>query len=167
MSVEPASSSDRAATVGPEESGLLQMHFLNWPLRDQPKRSLGLVLAMTLASILAGMLSDSFSMGLLAWMALAIASWQYWLPITYEIGPYGIRQIVLSRVRRISWQQIRRVEFRSHGIRFFPDHDPAQLASLRGLYVYCPGEEEAINQVVSYYVNSIQPSRSSSRPTAH
>jgi len=106
-------------------------------------------------------------MGLLAGSAAFVASWRYWLPVTYEIGPYGIRQLVFKRVRRLSWRQVGRIEIRNQGIRFLPDHDPAQLANLRGLYIYHPGQEETLKHVVNYYLQSLEMAGSSSRPTAH
>jgi hypothetical protein len=162
-----SSAVETAATSQPQELGPLQVQLVNWPLRDHPKRSVCLILITTLTSLLAGMMAESFSMGLLVWTALAIASWRYWLPVHYEIGPYGIRQTVWKHVRRVSWQQVGRLEFRQHGIRFFPDHDPAQLANLRGLYVYHSGKEETLKQVVTFYLDSTQPAGSSSRPTVH
>ena len=126
-----------------------------------------MILLLVLVSILTGQASESLSMGLLAGSAAFVASWRYWLPVTYEIGPYGIRQLVFKRVRRLSWRQVGRIEIRNQGIRFLPDHDPAQLANLRGLYIYHPGQEETLKHVVNYYLQSLEMAGSSSRPTAH
>jgi len=158
---------ESAAIAQPQELGPLQVQLVNWPLRDRPNRSICLVLAITLTAVVTGMMADSFSMGLLVGITLVIASWRYWLPVNYEIGPYGIRQTVWKHVRRVSWQQVGRIEFRQHGIRFFPDHDPAQLANLRGLYVYHSGKEETLKQVVTFYLDAAQSTGSASRPTVH
>jgi hypothetical protein len=162
VSSTTAASSDR-----PDETGPLQLQLVNWPLRDQPRRSLVVVLLLALVSVLAGLASESLSMGLLAGSASLVASWRYWLPVTYEIGPYGIRQLVFKRIRRLSWRQVGRIEIRNQGIRFLPDHDPAQLANLRGLYIYHPGQEETLKHVVNYYMQSMETAGSSSRPTVH
>lgn len=169
MSVDPQSpsSTEKVTATEPEASGPLQLQIVNWPLRNDRNRSVVLVLGLLATSIFAGVMAGSYTMGLLIGFALVIASWRYWLPVTYEIGPYGIRQTVCKRVRRISWRQVGRVEFRPHGIRFFPDHDPSQLANLRGLYVCYPGQEETLKQVVTYYTNSLQPAGTTSRPTAN
>ncbi len=156
-----------AASAQPQELGPLQVQFVHWPLRDHLKRSICLILIITLTALLTGMMADSFSMGLLVGITLVIASWRYWLPVHYEIGPYGIRQTVWKHVRRVSWQQVGRIEFRQHGIRFFPDHDPAQLANLRGLYIYHSGQEEMLKQVVTFYLDAAQSAGSASRPTVH
>ena len=161
------SSTTAASSARPDETGPLQLQLVNWPLRDQPRRSIVLVLLLILVSTLAGLASESVSMGLLAGSAALVASWRYWLPVTYEIGPYGIRQLVFKRVRRLSWRQVGRIEIRNQGIRFLPDHDPAQLANLRGLYIYHPGREETLKHVVSYYMESLETAGSSSRPTVH
>ena len=161
------SSTTAAPRARPDETGPLQLQLVNWPLRDQPRRSLVVVLLLILVSVLAGRASQSLSMGLLAGSAALVASWRYWLPVTYKIGPYGIRQLVLKRVRRLSWRQVGRIEIRNQGIRFLPDHDPAQLANLRGLYIYHRGQEETLKHVVNYYLQSLDIAGSSSRPTAH
>ena len=158
---------EAAATAQPQELGPLQVQLINWPLRAHRNRSICLVLAITLTALVTGMMSDSVSMGLLAGITLVIASWRYWLPVNYEIGPYGIRQTVWKYVRRVSWQQVGRIEFRQHGIRFFPDRDPAQLANLRGLYIYHSGKEETLKKVVTFYLDAAQSSGSASRPTLH
>ena len=161
------SSTTTSSPARTDETGPLQLQLVNWPLRDQPRRSIGMILLLVLVSILTGQASESLSMGLLAGSAALVASWRYWLPVTYEIGPYGIRQLVFKRVRRLSWRQVGRIEIRNQGIRFLPDHDPAQLANLRGLYIYHPGQEETLKHVVNYYMQSLQMAGSSSRPTAH
>ncbi len=158
---------DTAATAPPQEQGPLQVQLAHWPLRNQPKRSICLILVIALTVVLTGIVSNSFSMGLLVCSMLLIASWRYWIPVQYEIGPYGIRQTVWKHVRRVSWQQIGRIEFRQHGIRFFPDRDPAQLANLRGLYVYHPEKEETLKQVVTFYLDATQSTGSASQPTMH
>ena len=161
------SSTTASSSARTDETGPLQLQLVNWPLRDQPRRSVGMILLLVLVSILTGQASESLSMGLLAGSAALVASWRYWLPVTYEIGPYGIRQLVFKRVRRLSWRQVGRIEIRNQGIRFLPDHDPAQLANLRGLYIYHPGQEETLKHVVNYYMQSLEIAGSSSRPTAH
>ncbi len=161
------SSTTASSHARTDETGPLQLQLVNWPLRDQPRRSIVMILLLVLVSILTGLASESLSMGLLAGSAALTASWRYWLPVTYEIGPYGIRQLVFKRVRRLSWRQVGRVEIRNQGIRFLPDHDPAQLANLRGLYIYHPGQEETLKHVVNYYLQSLEMAGSSSRPTAH
>lgn len=161
------SSTATSLSARTDETGPLQLQLVNWPLRDQPRRSLVVVLLLALVSVLAGLASESLSMGLLAGSASLVASWRYWLPVTYEIGPYGIRQLVFKRVRRLSWRQVGRIEIRNQGIRFLPDHDPAQLANLRGLYIYHPGQEETLKHVVNYYMQSMETAGSSSRPTVH
>jgi hypothetical protein len=161
------SSTTASSPARTDETGPLQLQLVNWPLRDQPRRSIVMILLLALVSILTGQASESLSMGLLAGSAALVASWRYWLPVTYEIGPYGIRQLVFKRVRRLSWRQVGRIEIRNQGIRFLPDHDPAQLANLRGLYIYHPGQEETLKHVVNYYMQSLEMAGSSSRPTAH
>ena len=169
MNVDAHSSSVTATGTdsASPEPGLLQLHLVNWPLRDQPWRSVIMALLLVATSIFAGQAASSTSMGILVGVAVLTASWRYWLPVTYEIGPYGIRQIVLGRVQRLSWRQIGRLEIRERGIRFLPDHDPAQLANVRGLYIYNQGQEEALKQVVNYYIASMDATGSSSRPTVH
>ena len=166
MSDDPQSSTavEKAAAKG---GSPLQIHVVNWPVRDHRNRSILLGVGILLIAIFTGMLSTSVVMGLLVGCALTIASWRYWLPVSYEIGPYGIRQIVFKRIQRISWRQFSRIEFRPQGIRFFPDHDPAQLANLRALYICHPKQDETLKQVVTYYMESLQPASTTSRPTAH
>jgi|GEM_PF-2758477 len=158
---------DAAATATSPQTGPLQVQLTHWPLRDQPKRSFCLALATTLTAVLTGMMSASFSMGLIVCITLIITSWRYWLAVHYEIGPYGIRQTIWKHVRRVSWQQVGRVEFRQQGIRFFPDRDPAQLANLRGLYIYHSEKEETLKKVVTFYLDATQSTGSASQPTMH
>ena len=90
------SSTTTSSPARTDETGPLQLQLVNWPLRDQPRRSIGMILLLVLVSILTGQASESLSMGLLAGSAALVASWRYWLPVTYEIGPYGIRQLVFK-----------------------------------------------------------------------
>ncbi len=66
--------------------------------------------------LLGGWLSASWSMGVLATLALMAAHWKLWVPVTTEFDPRGVVLTALRHRRRIAWRQIDHLELRDGGV---------------------------------------------------
>ena len=116
----------------------------NWPLRDAPVRSLASLMACIAIAVGCAVLSHSVSMGLLAGLAMTLALWKLWLPVTTEFEPRGIVLTALGRRRRIAWREIDHLELREGGVFLCTQSLPLHRAALRSVFLPCGEDRESI-----------------------
>jgi hypothetical protein len=141
----------------------VDLRLVSWPLRDTPLTT-GLVLLGCIAvGVLAGWLSQSWSMGVLAAVALMVATWKLWIPIICELGPAGVTVGVLRWRRHIAWHELDRFESRERGMMFYTERDQSALSALRSLYLPWHGSREAVTEICERYHPSVRESTASWR----
>jgi hypothetical protein len=141
----------------------VDLRLVSWPLRDAPL-STGLVLAgIAGVGLVAGWLSTSWSMGLLAALALLTATWKLWIPVICELGPSGVTVGVLRWRRHIAWHEMDRFEPRDRGVMFYTERDPSALSVLRSLYLPWHGSRDAVTEICERYHPSARESTASWR----
>jgi hypothetical protein len=124
----------------------------DWPLRDRP---LGASIALTLAAgltWLAVWATGVTAVGAAIGVALSLTLWRSWLPVRYQVGSGGIVQTVLGWRRRIPWTAIRRYELRGDGVLLLADAFRAGMSPLRGLYMHCGNNREAVIAQLEYHL---------------
>lgn len=100
----------------------------------------------------AGVVAESGTMGGASFVALAIAAWRLWVPVTFEFRSRGVIYRVLGRSRQIPWTQIARYEVRPRGLLLLAEDDTSPVALLRSLFVSWNGQQAAILEVVVFYM---------------
>ncbi|MBW3595756.1 MAG: hypothetical protein KY475_00610 [Planctomycetes bacterium] len=130
------------------------VRVMNWALRDDPWRAIPAVILGLTAAIGAGVVSQNVWAGLLASLAVAISLWRTWLPIAYEFDPRGVTQIALRRRRLISWLALGDYHFTPRGVLLYPRGELNWWNAAAGLFVLWSGRQEAIVQIVEYYLGS-------------
>src|SRR5262245_25403950 len=83
------------------------IRWRNWPLVDHMRSSWLLPLGILSVAVFVGWLGDSWLLAVVAVALLALALWQFFIPVTYEICPLGIRRYALGRMRLVPWLAIR------------------------------------------------------------
>src|SRR5262245_42327264 len=94
------------------ESPSATIRWRSWPLADCRRWSWLLPAGVLCVGVMVAWLADSWLAGLLAVAALALAMWQFLLPVTYEICSLGVRQYALGRMRLVPWSAIRAYRLR-------------------------------------------------------
>jgi hypothetical protein len=132
--------------VAPEE-----VLYRQWPLGDQPLRSLALLVAAALASGLVAVSVGHWLAGCVVALALLIVLWRTWLPVKYEITGQGIYRTVLGRRRLIAWAAIRGHRVLPGGVLLLPDETFVPAAPLRGLFLpFGPHRTEVLAHLEYY-----------------
>jgi hypothetical protein len=90
--------------------------------------------------------------GLVAVGALAVALWQYLLPVTYEVCSLGVWRYALGRMRLVPWTAIRAYQLRSTGVLFYQRSDPKAIDLLNSLFVPYPSDEDEVVVAVRLYL---------------
>ena len=138
---------------------------VNWPLRDQPIYAAASLVGCCAVGLVAGWISRSVSMGLLASLAVASAMWQLWIPIRTEFGPRGVTLTWLRRRRRIFWRDIGHLDLLSEGLFLCREPSGADCSGLGGLFLPWGRDRAAIATFCQEYGSIRPPEWSGSRPS--
>ena len=141
--------------------GPVELLLANWPLRDDGPLAWFVAIGAVAASVAAGIVAHSPVMGVVGFAALSIALWRLWVPVTFELGPRGVVQILFGRRRRIAWSSVARYEVRRRGVLLLSEETQGPAAVLRGLYVRWGRHREELLAVIAHYLgNRPSPNRS-------
>jgi hypothetical protein len=129
-------------TMQPGQEAAATIWWRSWPLAEQPRRSWLAVCGMLSAGGLVYGAGGGWLLASAAAAGLAGTLWQYLLPVSYEIGPLGLRRFALRRSRLFPWHAVRAYRLRPTGIVLYQRDDPTPLDLLRALFVPYPPEED-------------------------
>jgi hypothetical protein len=132
----------------------VELLLANWPLRDDGPLAWLVVIGAVAASVTAGFVAQSAVMGVVSFLALSIALWRLWVPVTFELGPRGVVQILFGRRRRIAWSSVARYEVRRRGVLLLSEETQGPAAALRGLYVRWGRHREELLAVIAHYLGN-------------
>jgi hypothetical protein len=144
----------RSATlpVQPQQLAAGSLRWRSWPLVDQPTWSWLVPLGIFIAGCFVFWLGGGWFLALVTCAALAIAMWQFVLPVSYEVTSLGLRRLALRRVRLVPWQAIRAYQMRATGVAFFQRADPTAMDMLNCLFVPYPHDEDELLVAVRLYL---------------
>lgn len=140
-----------------ETSTPRDLRITNWPLRDDgpwAMLAVTLVLAVALGAMI---LSASPATGLLALLALVLAMWRLWIPVTFEFSPHGMTQEVLGRRRRIAWRSIGGYRVVRRGVWLLPHASELRIAAPRSLFVRGGPQLDTLLAVLAFYLGPPMP----------
>jgi hypothetical protein len=128
------------------------VRLVNWPVRDDAWRAGPTLLAITLIAVVVGWKLASPASGALAAIALAVAGWRIWLPVTWELGYSGVSETVLGRTLRIPWSSIAGWREFPGGALLLPEADPSPLQALRGRFIAWRNHRAELRAILEHYV---------------
>lgn len=134
------------------ESPSATIRWRSWPLADNLRWSWVLPTGTLAVGALVALLAGSWSIGIVAVGALALAFWQFLLPVTYEISSLGIRRYALGYMRLVPWTAIRSYQLRTTGLLFFQCGEPTPVDLLSSLFVPYPSDEDEVVVAVRLYL---------------
>lgn len=129
-----------------------KLRIVSWPLRNDWRRTLGLLTVVVLVGGCGGVLSGSYAMAGFVLTLMLVASWRLWIPVTFELSSQGIRQSAWGVSRRIAWTQISRCEPLDRGILLLGDNDLTPFSYLRSLYIPCTKERDELLESIEYFL---------------
>jgi hypothetical protein len=135
-----------------ETSTAATIRWQSWPLVDHPRTSWLLPAAIGGVGALVWILGGGVLLTIAAIVALALATWQFLLPVTFEICSLGVRRYALGRMRLVPWSAIRAYQLRSTGAVFFQRPDPANVDMLSSFFVPYPSDEDEMVVAVRLYL---------------
>jgi hypothetical protein len=135
----------------------------HWALRDRGWSAWIPLVGAVVLGLLSRWVSGNIVVGLVAAGAVLIAGWRSWIPLTFEIGPSGVTQIVLGRKRRIPWTSILNYQVCLRGVLLLPDAVVTRLSPLRGLYLPWGRQRQEVLANFEYYLQSWAAGRSGRR----
>lgn len=140
-----------------EPSGSASIRWRSWPLVDQSPWSWLLPVGILGIAALICWLDGGWALAICALVALAIAMWQFMLPVNFEICSLGVRRYALGRTRLVPWRAIRAYQLRSTGVVFFQRSDPTTIDLLTSLFVpYSRDEDEVVVALRLYLPHAVE-----------
>jgi len=134
------------------ESPSATIRWRNWPLADNWRWSWLLPTGVLCVGAVVAIVGDGWLVGLVAVGALAVALWQFFIPVEYEICTLGIRRQAFGRSRLVPWHAIGAYQFRTNGVVLFQRPDPVALDTLGSLFVPNPPDEDELLVAVRLYL---------------
>ena len=128
------------------------IRWRSWPLADDWHWSWMLPVGILGVGALVVWLGGGWPIGIVAVGTLALAFWQYLLPVTYEICSLGLRRHALGRMRLVPWTAIRAYQLRSTGVVFFQRSDPTAVDLMSCLFAPYPSDEDEVVVAVRLYL---------------
>jgi hypothetical protein len=135
-----------------ESAALATIGWRNWPLADHWRWSWMIPLGILLIGAMVTWLGGGWPLGLVAVAALAVAAWQFLIPVTYEVCSPGLRRYALGRMRLVPWSAIRSYQLRATGVVFYQRPDPAAADILSSMFVPYPKDEDEVVVAVRLYL---------------
>ena len=135
-----------------ESSPSATIRWRSWPLADDWHWSWLLPTGILCVGAIVAWLGGGWLVGLLAVGALALAVWQFLLPVTYEICSPGVRRYALGRMRLVPWSAIGAYQLRVTGVIFFQRTDPTAVDLLNSFFVPYPNDEDEVVVAVRLYL---------------
>ena len=126
--------------VGQEQTK--PVHWRSWPLVDHWRWSWLAIAGLLAAGGAVWYLDGGWTLAAVVMVGLAGTTWQYFVPVSFEIDTLGLRRIALRRTRLIPWHAIRAYQPRPTGIVLYQRDDPTKLDLLRSVFVPFPADED-------------------------
>jgi hypothetical protein len=127
------------------------VQWRSWPLVDRPALSWLVPASILLLGGIVFQLGGGWSLTLMAIAAVAVAMWQFLMPVKFEVTTLGLRRYAFGRVRLVPWQAIRAYQLRPTGVVFFQRPNPSKIDLLNSLFVpYPPDADEMLVAVRQY-----------------
>jgi hypothetical protein len=140
--------------VEAEPSPVATIRWRSWPLADDWRWSWLLPAGILCVGVVVAWLGGGWLVGLAAVVTLALAMWQFLLPVTYDICPLGVRRYALGRIRLVQWSAIGAFQLRSNGVIFFQRTNPAAVDLFSSLFVPYPSDEDEVVVAVRLYLSN-------------
>ncbi|ADB15198.1 hypothetical protein Psta_0511 [Pirellula staleyi DSM 6068] len=129
----------------------------SWPLRDEPVKSMLMIVASGAVVTLVTVASQSFWVGIAAFILLGCTMWRTMLPITYSIGQTGVRMELLGRSSLIPWGAVQSIRTYPSGVLLLPDRQQNLFTPLRGVVIPLQGHKAEVQALLDYYLQQPDP----------
>jgi hypothetical protein len=128
------------------------IRWRSWPLVDHPRWSWLVALGIVAVAAFVLWMGGGWIIAVAAVLALSVALWQFFLPVTFEVCSLGIRRYALRRMRLVPWHAIRAYQLRTTGAAFFQRADATTIDLMRGLFVPYPADADEMVIAIRLYL---------------
>jgi hypothetical protein len=135
-----------------EASPSATIRWNNWPLADCWRWSWLLPVGVLCVGALVALVGDSWLIGLVAVSTLALALWQFFVPVEYEICSLGIRRQAFGRSRLVPWRAIGAYQIRTTGLVLFQRPAPTAIDALGSFFVPNPPDKHELLVAARLYL---------------
>jgi hypothetical protein len=128
------------------------VRWRSWPLRENPLIGMLALAGLVGAGMYVYWATGRMHLAIGAALALAVAGWRFFVPVTFELNSEGVHQWFLGRHRRIPWTEVRRHRVFRSGTLLLPYERDAPIDVLHGLFLPWGRRREEILAQLRYYL---------------
>ena len=130
--------------------------FTSWPVRQSWPVACGVTGSVVVTGLAVWIVVQSVLCAAAAVAVILVGLWRSLVPITYELGSFGITIDILGRVRRISWSAVGTWEVVRGGIVITPRPRPAPIDRLGGLFLPWEDRQQGVLASFRYYAPTLR-----------
>ena len=129
------------------------VRWRRWPLRDNFLFGAMALVGLAAVGLLVYWQTDRLHLAIGAALAIAIATWRFFVPVTFELNAEGVHQWVFGRHRRIPWSEIRQHQIFSSGVLLLPYEHGSPIEVMQGLFLPWGMRRDEILAQIRYYLD--------------
>jgi hypothetical protein len=140
------------STVQPAHSDQVTLCWQVWPLVDNAKWSWLAIVGIVSVAGFVVFLGGSWLMSAVFAVGLAIALWQFFVPVRFEMSALELRRTALGRTRSVPWHAVRAYQLRTTGAVLYQQFDPCTIDLLRSIFLPYPADEDELICALRQYL---------------
>lgn len=129
------------------------VRWRRWPLRDNFLLGALALVGLVAAGMLVYWQTDRLYLAIGAALVIAVATWRFFVPVTFELNAEGVHQWVFGRHRRIPWSEIRQHQIFSSGVLLLPYEHGSPIEVMQGLFLPWGMRRDEILAQIRYYLD--------------
>ncbi|MBT3342562.1 MAG: hypothetical protein HN712_17370 [Gemmatimonadetes bacterium] len=127
--------------------------------QESPLKSTSLLAVIFIVAIVAAWSFEQMLYGIISALLLLAATSRYLLPTNFLLSQDGVAATHLWNTRRLTWQQVLRIDVHRDGLFLSPFRQPSRLDGFRGLFLRYADNGGQVAIVVDHWHQAAQTQR--------
>ena len=133
------------------------VQLTNWPLCQERTTAIVMFLIIVGVTTLVQQTTGNLLATLVFGTALMVSSWRLWLPVSYELGPAGLKQTCWRFERLIPWVGFSGYQAQPRGVLLIPRRTYGAKSLFGSLYISCPSQQRDVTTLLDHYLPAAMP----------
>ena len=129
------------------------VRWRRWPVRDNFLAGALAIFGLIGAGAFVYWQTDKLHLAIGAAAVLVVASWRFFVPVTFELNAEGVHQWIWGRHRRIPWSEIRRHQVFSSGVLLLPYEEGSPIEIMQGVFLPWGLRRDEVMAQIRYYLD--------------
>ena len=133
------------------------MKLTNWPILREKTTTIGVLIGIVTVTAMVQLTTGKLLASLVSAAALMLSCWRLWMPVSFELGPAGMKQACWRFERLIPWMGFSGYEKQSQGVVLIPSRTYGAKSLFGSLYISCPQQQREVVALLEHYLPHAAP----------